>query len=212
MKQVEGWFLPDDDTHFGAYLETLKRTGRPVEYQPDQKEHALAHCTSFRTALDIGAHVGLWSRLLTQKFDRVVAFEPHMPYIPILLKNAPKVAEVMQHALGESRSKVGLVIPEGNTGAAYISGDGDTDVIPLDSLGPWRDIDFIKIDCEGYELPVLKGAVETLTNNDPTIIVEQKPHPHFADQWEQYAAIEFLETLGYRVHMRVIDDWILRKL
>jgi FkbM family methyltransferase len=166
--------------------------------------HSAPHSTSGRT--------WGWSRLLTQKFDRVVAFEPHMPYIPILLKNAPKVAEVMQHALGESRSKVGLVIPEGNTGAAYINGDGDTDVIPLDNLGPWRDIDFIKIDCEGYELPVLKGAVETLTNNDPTIIVEQKPHPHFADQWEQYAAIEFLETLGYRVHMRVIDDWILRKL
>lgn len=212
MKNVEGWFLPDDDTHFESYLRNMKSTGRPVEYQPDQKEHAFAHCMSFRTALDIGAHVGLWARPMTEKFDRVVAFEPYTPYIPILMKNAPK-AEVRDHALGRERSKVNLTIPEGNTGAAFINDKiGDIDVIPLDELGAWTDIDFIKIDCEGYELPVLEGAVNLLTYNNPTIIVEQKPHPHFADKWEQHAAIEFLETLGYRVQMRVIDDWIMRKL
>lgn len=211
MKEVEGWYLPDDDTHFELYLRGLKKTNRPVEYQPDQKEHAYAFCKNFRTALDIGAHVGLWARGMTDRFNRVVAFEPYKPYIPLLIKNAPKV-EVRDHALGVARSTTGLTIPEGNTGAAYVHGEGDMDVIPLDELGPWNDVDFIKIDCEGYELPVLQGAVNLLKSNSPIIIVEQKPHPHFSDKWGQYDALYFLESLGYRVHMRVIDDWILGKL
>lgn len=71
-------------------------------------------------------------------------------------------------------------------------------------------IDFMKIDCEGYEFPVLKGAAETLRRCKPVIVVEQKPHPNFAKQWEQYAAIKFLaEACGYVAKDRVVDDWIL---
>ena len=212
MKEVEGWYLPEDDTHFEYYLRGMKQSGKPVEYQPDQKEHAYATCTKFRTAIDIGAHVGLWTRGMTERFKRVYAIEPYTPYLPILLKNAPKVTEVINCAVGEAQGTAALTVPEGNTGAAYIDGEGDTHVAPLDNLIPWEDVDFIKIDCEGYELPILKGAVEVLKANSPVIIVEQKPHPHFKDKWGQYDALYFLESLGYRVHMRVIDDWILRKI
>lgn len=210
MKLVNGWYLPDDDTHFESHLGVANSGSEQVEYQAHQKKQAYATCTSFRTALDIGAHVGLWSRGMSVKFKRVISFEPFKGYIPILKKNAPNV-EIHNHALGEKRGKVELTVPEGNTGAAYISGDGEIDVIPLDDLGPWSEVDFIKIDCEGYELPVLKGAVKLLQRNNPVIIVEQKPHKHFADKWGQYDAIGYLETLGYQPYARIIDDWILKK-
>jgi FkbM family methyltransferase len=211
VKNVYGYWLPEHDTHFEGYLHRLHAAGHPVEYQYEQKKHAFGYCSHFRTALDIGAHVGLWARSMTNVFHRVVAFEPYKPYIPMLRRNAPK-AEVREHALGRSRSRVDITVPFGNTGAAFINEKiGDIDVIPLDELGAWSEVDFLKIDCEGYELPVLEGAVKLLSNNNPTIIVEQKPHVHFADKWGQYAAIEFLEALGYRVLARVIDDWILRK-
>ena len=51
MKEVYGWYLPDDDVHFTQYLESLKKAGEPIEYQRAQRETALKHCDQFRNVL-----------------------------------------------------------------------------------------------------------------------------------------------------------------
>ena len=49
------------------------------------------------------------------------------------------------------------------TQAKRVVGDGSIPMVTVDSLG-LSDIDMIKIDVEGYEMEVLKGAVQTLEN------------------------------------------------
>lgn len=204
MKEVEGWFLPDEDTHFEQYFKDAKSN----EYQPHQRERAVKHCDNFRVALDIGAHVGFWSKPLSQKFRTVNAFEPYKPYIELLTLNAPD-ATIYDIALGECRRSTALEVPKDNSGAAYVSGGGDIDMLPLDFF-KFTEVDLIKIDCEGYELPIVLGASETLINNDPVVVIEQKPHKNFK-QWGRFDAVALLQDFGYRVVDRVIDDWILKK-
>jgi FkbM family methyltransferase len=171
------------------------------------------HCNQFRTALDIGAHVGLWARGLTKKFDKVVAFEPCDQFADILLKNAPKVHTVHRCALGWREGHVAMEVEHDNTGSTHVD-RGKVGLIPMFPLDHFNltDVDLIKIDVEGYELDVIKGAVETLKNNDPVLIVEQKGK-YLIPEEGKYAAVRFLiRELNYRVIGQVVDDWMLRKL
>ena len=208
MKEVQGWWLPDNDTHMSEYF---KLAGTP-EYQPVHRQTALRYCKKFRIALDIGAHVGLWSKELTNKFQIVHSFEPCKEFTELLTKNAPK-ATVHEIALGKGQGAVALEIPPDNTGMAKVARGvaGSVQMLPLDHYH-FDNVDFIKIDVEGYELDVVKGGIETLRKNDPVIIVEQK-EKHAPPEEGPHAAVRFLmRELKYKVVDRVVDDWILRKL
>ena len=208
MKEVQGWWLPDNDSHMSGYFQS---TGVP-EYQPVHRQTALRYCKKFRIALDIGAHVGLWSKELTNKFQIVHSFEPCKEFLELLTKNAPK-ATVHEIALGKGQGEVALEIPPDNTGMAKVVRGvaGSIQMLPLDHYH-FTNVDFIKIDVEGYELDVIKGGVKTLLKNDPVIIVEQK-EKHASPEEGPHAAVRFLmRELKYKVVDRVVDDWILRKL
>lgn len=207
MKQVKGWWLPDEDTHFEQYF---NMQGSP-EYQLQQREKALSYVDKFGVALDIGGHVGLWAKPLSERFDKVIAFEPHKPFVELFKLNAPK-AQVIEVALGEVDGQAELTIPEANTGMAYLKEGSGIAIKTLDSYG-FRDIDFIKIDCEGYEFPIVKGASETLKRCRPVVIVEQKLHKSHTNWWGKTAAVEYMvNVLDYRVVGRVLQDWVLKKL
>lgn len=213
MKNVHGWYLPDNDVHFTEYLDGLHKAGHPVEYQREQREKALSHCDNFRGAIDIGAHVGLWARPLCDKFKEVYAVEPCEDFLSILEANAP-YAKVWNYAVGEEEKKISLKTNQDNSGVSFVdpsATDGECLMIRLDNIVFKERIDFIKIDCEGYELPILKGASGIIEEDQPVVIVEQKPHKTNGYGWGQHAAIEYLiETHNYRIIDRVIDDWVLK--
>jgi FkbM family methyltransferase len=207
VKQVRGWWLPDEDTHFEQYF-NAQGSG---EYQLQQREKALSYVDKFDFALDVGGHVGFWSKPLSEKFDKVIAFEPHQPFIDLFSLNAPK-AQIIKVALGEHDGQAELTVPEANTGMAYLKQGSGVPIKTLDSYG-FRDIDFIKIDCEGYEFPIVKGASETLKRCRPVVIVEQKLHKSHTNWWGKTAAVEYMvNVLDYRVVGRVLQDWVLKKI
>jgi hypothetical protein len=76
MKQVEGIWLPDEDTHFQTMFPQFPKVGGRATYQYDKLQSCLDLCQSRRVAVDVGAHVGLWSMILCDHFATVVAFEP----------------------------------------------------------------------------------------------------------------------------------------
>ena len=74
----------------------------------------------------------------------------------------------------------------------------------------FQNVDFIKIDCEGYEYFVLRGAEKTLLQNKPCIIVEQKPETGM----EKYGigitdGVKYLESLGAKRRASIQGDYIL---
>ena len=85
-------------------------------------------------------------------------------------------------------------------------GDGRIECKTLDSF-QLRNVDFIKIDVDGFEIPLLKGATETLANNDAVINIELK-----YDKRKNIAleCVSILKQNGYKFKMRTKSDeiWI----
>lgn len=143
--------------------------------------------------------------LMTEIFTEVHAFEPLKEHRECFVKNAPKV-NLYPYALGEKAGTCNVVTTQGQSGDSFVDGDGDIEVKTLDSFG--LKPGFIKIDCEGYELLVIKGAEKTIRAHCPVIIVEQKPGKAKRFGFGDTDAVEFLKELGYTVKKEIAGDYI----
>ena len=62
--------------------------------QDDVRDEAYKYVTDFNIAIDVGANVGLWSKPLTKKFNRVIAFEPMPQVLECLEKNVQGLMKI----------------------------------------------------------------------------------------------------------------------
>lgn len=138
----------------------------PDDFQLDQLRASLEFVNDFRLAIDVGAHRGIWTKYLISRFEKVVAIEPTELFSLI----DPR-ARVINAACADKPGRCKMTPGKRNTGQSFVSGPGNIDVITIDSLG--LEPGFIKIDVEGMELLVLKGARNTLLKFRPTIIIEE---------------------------------------
>lgn len=164
---------------------------------------------------DVGANIGnhtvYFSKVLQAK--KVVAFEPQAACQDILKANiklnALKGVKIHDVALG---SHAGMVTLSGfkpyNCGGTTFTEDDDGDVRMrnLDEVviqEKDKKIDFLKIDVEGMQLEVFKGAKNVLTTMKPTIWVE------LLDKDERTAeTIQFLEQFGYTFQKLAAQDYL----
>jgi FkbM family methyltransferase len=158
-------------------------------------------------ALDIGANYGTYALTLARLGARVDLFEPNPAIAAILSAWARGKAGVAVHALALSdRSGTAeLVIPgesgvEHDSSAALAGGAVSTgrrvavSLAPLDSL-QITDAALIKIDVEGHEEAVLRGAGATIAASSPALIVEiEQRHINRPVT----AAFDDVLALGYR--------------
>ena len=160
MKLVYNYWMPDTDTHFERLITKRVKNGGPAQYQDDVREIAYQYVTDFSLAVDVGANVGLWSRPLTEKFKRIVAFEP-MPQVLKCLKlnvqNLP--VEINEFALSNASGNIDMVYDSENTGSSYVV-ENSAGSIPLRTLDELNLSKFglLKVDCERHDLQVLQGA------------------------------------------------------
>lgn len=165
------------------------------------------------TVVDVGANVGCMSTLaalVAGRDGRVLAFEPHPELFQVLSRNARGVggrgARIELHplALGPRAARMNLVMPpdfQGNDGIARISlreGVGDksisVSVHPLDELMPQGTVQLMKLDVEGYELEVLRGAAAMLAaGRIRHILFEDHRGAASSD------VAKFLKAQGYRL-------------
>lgn len=135
-------------------------------------------------ALDIGANYGTYGLTLARLGARVDLFEPNPAIAAVLAAWARGRAGVVVHALALSdhEGTAELVIPgqdgvEHDSSAALAGGavtSGRRVSVPLATLDSLRitDAALIKIDVEGHESAVLRGAAETIAASCPALIVE----------------------------------------
>jgi FkbM family methyltransferase len=212
MYQAHGWWFPDQDTHFAGMLKkSVQKGGGPV-YQQSVRQQSIDLTPSRTLALDIGANVGLWSRDLTEAFAQVISFEPVSDFRDCLVKNVPASnLEVRGCALGEEDTFINMIITVENTGHSHVDtstmGHGTTPMYRLDSLELPK-IDYIKIDCEGYENTILRGARQTIMRDRPVMVVEHKRHKDVGhDDVDQ--ALDTLIGWGAHIITNVRNDYIL---
>lgn len=212
MHQAYGWWFPDQDTHFAEMLGKNIAKGGGAVYQEPVRKKSINLCTSKGLALDIGANVGLWSRDLAQVFQRVIAFEPVADFRDCLLKNVTAANfEVRNCALGAEDTTINMIITAENTGHSHVDtatvGTGTIPMHRLDSLELPK-IDYIKIDCEGYENTILRGAKQTILRDRPIMVVEHKKHQDVGHK-DVDQALDTLISWGAKIIGQVNNDYIV---
>jgi FkbM family methyltransferase len=126
-------------------------------------------------AIDAGANIGAMTGVLAARAGEVWAFEPHPVVYVRLVANAGRFAglhgfapcRVFQVALSDTDGEVRLETPEGfaqNQGTARVSTGSGTPIpaARLDTRLAGRAVGVMKMDVEGHELNVLRGAEESL--------------------------------------------------
>ena len=203
MKQVYNYWLPDSDQHFEKMITKRISQGGPAQYQDDVRDEAYKYVNDFSIAVDVGANVGFWSVPLSDKFEKIISFEPIAQVYECLVENTKNLSNIKLNnfALGSENKNVNMVFDSSNTGNSYIDGNpGNIKVKKLDdSFMP--KFGLIKIDCERHELEVLKGAVNTLLKYKPIVVVEQQPDT-------EECAGKFLKELGAIELGNVRKDYI----
>lgn len=138
-------------------------------------------------AFDVGANIGYYSLIfatLVGKGGQVHAFEPTPALAERIRLNLAlngltqvKVNQVaVSHVIGSASLHISLEDPEANslfqleTGTPEIAVTTNTLDAYVSDVGPSR-IDLIKIDCEGSELNVLRGAQTLLARDDGPILL-----------------------------------------
>jgi FkbM family methyltransferase len=141
-----------------------------------------------KTVLDIGANIGNHSIFFANKFKNVYAFEPNPVTYEVLKINCTFAAEqknitTVNVGLSDKEGSLPFYINRSNIGGSQIidvnhKSSKDTiqiNVKTLDQLIELKDasVALVKIDVEGHELNVLKGAKDTISRNMPAILFEQ---------------------------------------
>jgi FkbM family methyltransferase len=219
MKQVHGIYLPETDTHFDNMISVGKdAVAGKGTYQLKKYHAALQFVENKGFAVDVGAHVGLWSRVMSYDFIEVAAFEPLTAHRDCFNKNLINRHNVTLYpfAVSDTAHRVQIGMPEDNTGHAHVVGKGERlsgeqcEAIRLDSMRFDRRVDFLKIDVEGWELPVIQGAETMIRRDRPTIIIEQKPHGNAERYgWGQHDAVNLLRQWGFVQQTVIAGDHIL---
>ena len=219
--KIENLHLP-----FSDFFTKFSERNSIYKFGEESRLAALENVTKFRHAIDIGAHVGIsvlhWKKL----FERVTAFEPMVDHFECLKLNVADLEGVTAHNCAISNQEAvlkGAYRSGKNSGSFQLLDDAflaykgkqknrtiyDIPSKRLDSF-EFDCVDLIKIDVEGWEFEVLKGAVETIKKHKPTLMVEftggsdyKSMHRYNVDEY--YALIE---DIGYRAVIRVDGDTI----
>ena len=139
-------------------------------------------CDRARVSVDVGANLGGYTLLLRKHSARVIVYEPN-PELATRLERVFRLSrsvEVRRCALSDTSGVAALRVPSDH-GRSTIEADNDIggrEASPVDvetrrldeeGLG---DVGFIKIDVEGHELAVLRGAEGLLRRCRPALLIE----------------------------------------
>jgi FkbM family methyltransferase len=167
-------------------------TMAPMYWNPDEYRAFRAAVRPGMVALDIGANVGAYALLLGQwtgQAGHVYAFEPApRPFDAlgrhIALNGLEGVVTPIAAAVGERSATASFLIAD-TVGESRLAAPGlgghtvDVSVTTIDEFCAAEGVspDFIKIDVEGHELAVLRGARETIRARQGRLTLFVEMHP-----------------------------------
>ncbi len=139
-----------------------------------------------RTAIDVGANKGVYTHYLSRLVPHVHAFEPNPKMHALLTRTLPTNATAYTCALSDRNGATAeLIVPIyggvfSNVGASLNPrmkgrqhGSVTVETRTLDSFN-FTNVGFLKIDVEGFEKAVLRGATALIARERPVILVEME--------------------------------------
>ena len=201
-----GSFYLDDNP--ASVKKTLK-SGKP--WEPDVQQIISRYTVTGSTALDVGAHIGSHTLTLSKAVGPkgvVYAFEPQKKIYRELVKNLElnRIRNVvpLRYCVGSTHDVIEMNPQDIRDGRTRVGKGGDkAELRTIDSFS-FSNVSLIKIDVEGYQIPVLLGAEKTIRTWHPVIIIEilggnryEQLLPKFQKDCDKTK--EILEQLGYEL-------------
>jgi FkbM family methyltransferase len=198
-KEPKNWEMPRGEEFYNRF----KKRGELYSMTQPSWDKIKDHLLDTRVAIDIGAHIGTTVLRYANEFRQVEAFEP--VYFDICKRNVGHLDNVnfYDYGISDKQRTATVAVGRNNSGATgVVEGTGKTIIPmkerreitckPLDEFG-FTEVDFIKIDVEGYNLPVLTGMKNTLKENNPILEIE------FNNRCiNKKECLKFLNDFGYK--------------
>jgi len=181
IKKVNNWYFPENDIGQSSYSNCS--FGNPILNR--EKLCFIDGLLYFKDrthALDIGANIGYVTSWMSLKWPHVSSFEPTPTTFECLELNCKSdTVDLYNIGISDKQGTLNFAVnnhkPDLNqivTEFRSYKKGWDVLEIPVNTVDSFDfdDIDFLKIDVEGHEYQVVNGAIKTIRNNRPLIMLE----------------------------------------
>ena len=175
----KNYVITSDDNYL-AYIEN--------GFEPDMVRLFRSVASGSDVILDVGANIGCTALLFADLARKVYAFEPSSTTFAFLEQNIVSSGleniEALNVGLGSEPYETTLTFAPSDRSGGFVSDRTQASVghtvekivirtmdDVLKSLNPTK-VDFVKIDVEGFEGHVLRGATRTLADHKPLVVLE----------------------------------------
>ncbi|HVG24960.1 MAG TPA: FkbM family methyltransferase [Thermoanaerobaculia bacterium] len=202
--------------HHGITINVLGRDDR------EELEFLTTHLSRHidgKTVCDAGAYIGNHTLAFAERAARVVAFEPNPVTYELLKLNCRDRANVVPLCLAASDrgGTAPAAVPRTNYGESRIAGtpaEGELaltfELVRLDDVALLATdrVGLLKIDVEGHEPQVLRGAERLLRRDRPLVVLEQ--HARAIDGGTS-PSLDLLRAFGYRFFYSLerVTGWLV---
>lgn len=185
--------------------------------EPGHVDQVKGNITPGMTGIDLGSNIGYYALLearLVGVGGKIYCIEPESKNLDLLRSNikANGFEErfvVSQHLIGDRDGLAKLRLsPLSNRHSVALDGEGALVEVPMITLDTFmernrvepRDINFLRMDIEGYEVIAFQGMQRLMTAQTPLkIFIEFHPRWYGRWGWTFERFLDYLESFGFRV-------------
>ena len=205
IEKVNGFWVPSNDVHIEQW-----KSGLPFT-QNKCLNKFIKYCESqtkkMKTVIDVGAWCGTWAKAIEPFAKKVIAFEPDQTHFECLQRNCTVNCTPRMEAVGAQLQEVSLT-EDNFTQAKRVDEKGNIRMITLDHM-KYEHVDMIKIDVEGYEMEVLKGATKTLESVKYLMIELNNNTKKYGSN--NIEVEKYIVSLGFKVLMEHWPDKVFHR-
>ena len=205
IEKVNDFWGPSNDVHIEQW-----KSGLPFT-QNKCLNKFIKYCESqtkkMKTVIDVGAWCGTWAKAIEPFAKKVIAFEPDKTHFECLQRNCAVNCTPRMEAVGAQLQEVSLT-EDNFTQAKRVDEKGNIRMITLDHM-EYEHVDMIKIDVEGYEMEVLKGATKTLESVKYLMIELNNNTKKYGSN--NIEVEKYIVSLGFKVLMEHWPDKVFHR-
>lgn len=173
-----GIAILEHDTHLSKWVIEHNR----LDFDQNVLPYVLPYINSGDVIIDVGANIGCYAYAFLNKIGHLgtaYCFEPSSESYECLVHNLEPFTNAIlsDKAVSSNNSTFKIQRDNDNVGMNYCEEvkNGKIKSVTIDSL-QLKKCNFIKLDCEGMELEVLKGASKTIEEFKPIMFIEINEH------------------------------------